>query len=87
MASIEKITSYEDLEQQLRAMCEGQLQAQQISQQGAIHCLTHLLQHGGTKEVAMEMLCSLRRCDEILRAEVQRRGLEPMFDRHQTRLN
>lgn len=57
-----------------RAMPDAQLLAQDLVQQGAIHAVSFLLQHGCSEQTAIEMLASLRESAGLVREEARRRG-------------
>lgn len=80
MATIENLTGHEQLLERLRAMNEGELAGQQISQQGAIHAVTFLLANGCTEALAIEMPASLRKCMETVAAVAEEKGYQRLFD-------
>jgi len=57
--------------------------AQDLVQQGALHAISYLLQHGCNEETATQMLTSLRQNASYIRMEAKRRG-KPLFDHDQT---
>jgi hypothetical protein len=71
----------------LRGMDHGELLAQEVSQQGAIHAVSFLLQHGCSESTALQMLSSLREFAGEIRAEHARRGTEPVYETDQTAFN
>jgi hypothetical protein len=77
----------EKMREYLSGLDEGQLRAQEIMQQGAIHAISTLLKHGCTENTALEMLASLRNNASLMRNECEKRGLNPVFDQDQTPFN
>ncbi len=68
---------------QYREMPSPELIAQDLVQQGAIHAVSFLLQHGCSEETATQMLSSLRQNASHIRQEADRRGLS-LFEQDQT---
>jgi hypothetical protein len=66
-------------DKQLRSLDEGQLVAQELVQQGAIHALSTLLTLGCREETAHQMLASLRDNADRIRGEAARRGKVSVF--------
>lgn len=58
------------------------LVAQELVQQGAVHAVSFLLQHGCNRETATQMLASLRVNARHIRAEATRRG-KNLFEQDQ----
>jgi hypothetical protein len=80
MATIEDPRSYAHLEAALPGMPEEQLLAQSLVQQGAINCISTLLEIGCTTANATAMLESLRHCAGLIRQEETRRGKPDIFE-------
>lgn len=70
----------------LRDMPDEVLIAQDLVQQGAVHAISYLLQHGCNEETAVQMLVSLRQNASCIREEAKRRG-KPLFDGDQMTFN
>lgn len=70
----------------VRNMSDAMLIAQDLVQQGAVHAISYLLQHGCNEETAVQMLVSLRQNASCLREEAKRRG-KPLFDGDQMTFN
>jgi len=79
MATIENDTRPADFGAMLRDTTDEQLTGQDLVQQGAVHAVSFLLAHGCTKDVATDMLESLRGNAAAIRAEFERRGQSPLF--------
>lgn len=79
MAMIENDMRPDDFDAILRGLDDGQLTGQDLVQQGAVHAVSFLLAHGCTKDVATDMLESLRCNAAAIRAEFERRGQSPLF--------
>lgn len=71
---------------QYRSMPDQMLIAQDLVQQGAVHAISFLLQHGCNEATASQMLASLRENAKHIRAEASRRGAT-LFERDQTAFN
>ena len=71
---------------QYRDMPEEILMAQNLVQQGAIHAVSFLLQHGCTEEKALQMLASLKANSQDIRNEAKRRGSN-IFEQDQIAFN
>ncbi|MDP4076197.1 hypothetical protein [Acidovorax sp. A1169] len=84
MADIELLADASAFEAEIRAMPNGQLQAQMLVQQGSIHAISFLLAHGCTEEIAQDMLVDLRLNAGALRDEAKRRGMPELFEVDQT---
>lgn len=80
MATIENEGSPARMLEQLRAMNEGELVAQQIAQNAAIHAVTFLLAKGCTESLAIEMLSQLRLNEKVIAAIAEAKGFKRMFD-------
>lgn len=88
MAAITNLgVSLEQQRDQLRSLERGELIAQEITQQGAIHAVSFLLKNGCGEAQATEMLASLREYASVIRAEFARRGEQSLFDADQTEFN
>lgn len=85
MATIELADSHRDFVGQIREEDDNRLVAQDLVQQGAIHAISFLLQHGCTEETATSMLASLRDNARLIRKEAERRGKSSLFATDQTR--
>lgn len=70
----------------VRDMSDAMLIAQDLVQQGAVHAISYLLQHGCNEETATHMLSSLQQNSSYIRTEAKRRG-KPLFDHDQTTFN
>ncbi len=68
----------------LSDMDESVLVAQQITQKGAIHAIEFLIQHGCTREIADDMLSSLRANMAAISAVAQSKGFRKLFDEPST---
>lgn len=79
MATIENDMRPNDFAVMLRGLDDGQLIGQELVQQGAVHAVSFLLAHGCTKDVANDMLESLRGNAAAIRAEIDLRGASPLF--------
>lgn len=84
MADIELLADANAFEAEIRAMPNGQLQAQTLVQQGSIHAISFLLANGCDEETATAMLASLRENAAQIRAESLRRGMPDLFEVDQT---
>ncbi|MBB5547575.1 hypothetical protein [Paraburkholderia fungorum] len=69
-----------------RSMPDQMLVAQNLVQQGAVHAISFLLQHGCNAETAAQMLASLRENARHIREEATRRGTG-LFDQDQVVFN
>lgn len=87
MATIENEPDKSGLPDQLQAMDDSQLMAQDLVQQGAIHAVSFLLSNGCTEAAATEMLASLRANAAAVREEARRRGKPDLFSEDQTVFN
>ncbi|WP_232346245.1 hypothetical protein [Cupriavidus sp. USMAA2-4] len=65
-------------------MTDEELVAQDLVQQGAIHAVSFLLEHGCTEGTATDMLLSLRELADRIRAEAAKRGKTLLFETDQT---
>lgn len=65
----------EQLLQRFRDMTDGELQAQELIQKGAIHALMFLHNQGASPQLVAQMLESGQRIGSLVTAEVNRRGL------------
>lgn len=80
MAHIEDIAGTgEDQRTTLMAMNQPELMAQQITQQGAMHALTTLLENGCSEQLAQDMLASLRSNMLVIEAVARDKGFTPLF--------
>lgn len=84
MADIYNAPDHRTLVEDLRAMEDSQLLAQNFVQQGAIHAVSFLLKYGCNEETATEMLASLRENAGLVRTEAARRGKPELFTEDQT---
>ena len=89
MATIEEMSSegMRAYAEQLQAMPDEQLIAQELVQQGAVHALSHLLKLGCTEATVQAMLASLRENAQRIRDEASRRGKPSLFAHDQTNFN
>jgi hypothetical protein len=69
--------------QALDRMEEPELRAQEITQQGAVHAVSTLLNTGCTEARARDMLDSLLTYGKIIREALVRRGVAPLFEENQ----
>jgi hypothetical protein len=65
----------DELRKQLKAMDNGELLAQEITQKAAIHAINMLLRVGCTESKAREMLRSLETFGQHISAECVERGI------------
>jgi hypothetical protein len=84
MADIRTLPDQAALIDDLRAMEDSHLLAQNLVQQGAIHAVSFLLANGCSEEMATDMLASLRSNATAIRAEAKRRGKLELFPEDQT---
>lgn len=77
MAELENVShlTREQLVADLELMDDGHLQAQEITQKAALHCLLELRKVGVTEENVEAFLRSLRGLADLITREIQRRGL------------
>lgn len=80
----EGVVSPEAFRAEIRAMPDAQLMAQDLVQQGAVHAVSFLLNHGCSEQAAIDMLASLRENARLIREEAARRGRPRLFERDQT---
>ena len=64
-----------DLERHVKTMHDGELQAQELVQKGAMHALTQLKLNGISAANVEDMLRSLSSMAVIISIEVRKRGL------------
>lgn len=79
MATIENLT-HGDLPAFLETLDETELIGQQLVQQGAIHAVQFLLQHGCDPAIAGAMLASLQNCMAQVTEVAERKGFRKLFD-------
>lgn len=75
MAIIENAESLEGFKAALKQMNEGELLAQELVQQGAIHALQQLLLNGCTAELCAEMISSAMQLGEHVKEECRARNM------------
>lgn len=81
---IENLASMAEFREQIGAVPDEQLIAQNLVQQGAVHAVSFLIREGCTEATATAMLASLRETAELLRQEAVRRGIPQLFECDQT---
>ncbi len=84
MAVINNLADRNQLVENMREMSDAELLGQDISQQSAIHAISHLLMVGVNQINAQEMLVSLRAGAQLVRDEYKRRGRPSIFSSDQT---